>query len=347
MIVADHPHFVERYYSHGLYPVVCYIMHPIFNLFPFSVGDVLYIGVVVYLVYALGRLVWLGFKRRWVQATSLFLGLTIGVEGAVFIFYLSWGMNYFRPPAAERLNIGHADYTVADLKEVASLMIDSANACRAKMTPADFSTSNPAIFATAVNAVNQLGSASPDFKTIHPRIKTSLLSFLLNYIGTSGYYNPFTSEAQMNYQMPVYLRPFVACHELSHQVGYGPEDEANFAGFLAGIKSNDRLLHYSAYYIGAEEFLYALRQQDSIAQKQLKKKLSPLVLADFKHERAYWLGYEGELNAFSNIFYDDFLKANNQPQGLKTYNRMIILVLGYYKEHKLWPVAKTYATLHN
>ena len=132
-----------------------------------------------------------------------------------------------------------------------------------------------------------------------------------------GYYNPFTSEAQVNYQMPVFLRPFVACHEMSHQMGYGPEDEANFVGFIAGIQSQDHLLRYSAYYLGVQEFMYGPRQQDSIARKELRKRISPLVLSDFKTERSYWLQYEGKLGVLSSLFYDDFLKANNQPPGFE------------------------------
>jgi hypothetical protein len=162
-----------------------------------------------------------------------------------------------------------------------------------------------------------------------------LLTPLLNYLGTSGYYNPFTSESQMNYAMPVFVRPFVACHELSHQMGFGPEDEANFVGFIAGTQSHDRLLRYSSYYVGVQEFMFALKMQDSVARKELKKRISPLVLSDFKTEREYWLSYEGKMEKLSSIFYDNFLKANNQPQGLKTYNNMVLLVLAYRKKHRL------------
>ena len=157
----------------------------------------------------------------------------------------------------------------------------------------------------------------------------------MNYMGTSGYYNPFTTEAQIDYDLPVFIKPFVACHEMSHQMGFGPEDEANFGGFVAGTQSNDRLLRYSAYYVGVEEFMFALRRQDSLARKELRKNISPEVLNDFKTEREFWLSYESKLGALSSVFYDDFLKANNQPQGLNTYNQMVRLVMGWYKKKPL------------
>ncbi len=335
MWFAGYPNAVERYYSQGFYPVICHIFHPVFNLFPFSVGDIVYIVAVIYLIYALGRLVRMLFKRQWKSALNFVLGITIGVEIAIIAFYLFWGMNYYRPSAAERLNLKDSTYTADDLKATTSALIDSANACRARVSSAELAQTNKAIFQTAIIAVNMMADSFVTFRTSSPKIKPSLLTPLLNYLGTSGYYNPFTSESQMNYEMPVFVRPFVACHELSHQMGFGPEDEANFAGFMAGIHSKDKLLRYSSYYVGVQEFMFALKLQDSLSRKELKKRISPLVMADFKQERDYWLAYEGKIERISSVFYDNFLKANNQPQGLKTYNRMVLLVLAYRKKHQL------------
>jgi hypothetical protein len=332
MALADHPQLVERYYSEGLYPFLCRVLHPVFNLFPFSVGDVLYIAVIVYLIYALFRLIKLAFKKEFKQAGIFLLGIVIGVQTGILIFYLFWGMNYFRPPAADRLNLPDSSYTTTDLKAISAILIDSANACRTRVTPADLSQSNSASYQKAIEAVLKLSGNSASFRTYGPGIKSSILTPLLNYIGTSGYYNPFTTESQMNYQMPIFDRPVVACHEMSHQMGYGPEDEANFVGFLAGIGSNDRLLRYSAYHLAVDEFMYALYYRDSLSNKQLKLRVSAAVHHDFATERAYWRSYRSKAGILSGIFYDKFLKVNNQPQGLKTYNQMVTLVIALYKK---------------
>jgi hypothetical protein len=335
MLIADHPDFVERYYSNGFYRGVICIFHPVVNLFPFSAGDVIYIFIVGYLIYAAAKLILLLIKKQWRPAGVFLLGLTIRVQVFILSFYLLWGMNYYRPSADIRLNLPDSGYTTADLKSVTSILIDSANNCRARLTQADLRQDNKTIYQTAVKAVDTLSADYRDFYTFEPAIKPSILSGLLNYMGTSGYYNPFTTEAQINYQMPVFLKPFVACHELSHQMGFGPEDEANYAGFMAGVNSKDRLLRYSAYYLGVEEFMFALRHQDSSARKELRKNISPPVLNDFKTEREYWISYQGRLGVLSSLFYDDFLKANNQPQGLNTYNQMVRLVMGWYKKNGL------------
>ena len=135
MIFADHPQLIERYYSEGFYPFICHILHPVFNLFPFSVGDILYISVIVYLIYALFRLIKLTLKKEFKRAGIFLLGMVIGVQTGILIFYLFWGMNYFRPSAGERLNLRDTSYTTADLKAVTAMLIDSANATRARVNP--------------------------------------------------------------------------------------------------------------------------------------------------------------------------------------------------------------------
>lgn len=331
MFASDYPDFIERYYSNGFYRAVCFVFHPVFNLFPFSVGDIIYVLIVVYLCYAIIKLTRLLFRKQWRLAGIFTLGLIISIQLFLLCFYLFWGMNYYRPPATKRFELPDSAYSAADLKSVTSMLIDSANKCRARVTAGDLRQDNKTIYASSIKAILALSASSGKFHTFKPAIKPSILSGLLNYMGTSGYYDPITTEAQMNYDLPVFIKPFVACHEMSHQMGFGTEDEANFGGFVAGIRSNDRLLRYSAFYVGVQEFMFALRRQDSVARKELRKKISPAVLNDFKIERAYWLSYESKLGALSSLFYDDFLKANNQPQGLSTYNQMVRLVMGWYR----------------
>jgi hypothetical protein len=332
MIFAGYPQAIERYFSKGFYPVICYLLHPVLNIFPFSIGDILYILAIIYLIYAFARFIKLLFKKEFMQAVVLLGGMIVKVQVAILFFYLFWGMNYFRPSAGERLNLRDTNYTTANLKAVTAMLIDSTNACRARLIPADLAQNNSTIYQTAVQAVSKLSSDSINFRTFHPGVKPSILTPLLNYIGTSGYFNPFTGEAQINYQMPVFNRPVVACHEMSHQMGYGPEDEADFTGFLAGIGSRDRLLRYSAYHLAVDEFMRALYYRDSLANKQLKPRISRAVHQDFVTERAYWIAYQNKAEIITGIFYDRFLKVNNQPNGLDTYNRMILLVMAKYKE---------------
>src|ERR1700754_1392843 len=122
MLLADHPALVEKYYSRGFYIFICRIWHPVLSLLPFSVGDLLYIAVVGYLIYKVVMLFRLLFKRQFKQAGMVLLGLVIGVQAGILAFYLFWGMNYFRPSAAHLLNLQDFSFTTADLKAVTRLL---------------------------------------------------------------------------------------------------------------------------------------------------------------------------------------------------------------------------------
>jgi hypothetical protein len=83
--------------------------------------------------------------------------------------------------------------------------------------------------------------------------------------------------------------------------------------------------------------MFSLYLADSLLNKELKKRISPQVKADFKQERQYWQAYQNKANVITGIFYDNFLKANNQPQGLDTYNRMVTLVMAMYRKEQSQP----------
>lgn len=335
--IRQNPAWIERYYYGGFYQLVCYVLHPLFHVFPFSVGDIIYFAVILSLIFGTFSLLRFLFIKQFKQAGKLALRFIICLQIAWLWFYGCWGLNYYRPPAAELLGLTDTSYTLKDIGRVTALLIDSANACRNALNADELRQSNSLIYRNAENAVSRLAGTSVKFRVIAPRVKPSLFSNIMNYMGTAGYYNPFTTEAQLNYLMPVFDKPFSACHELGHQTGFAREDEANFAGFAAGVNAGDRLLRYSAYYAGVEEFMRYLRRRDTAAHQALRLRISPRVYQDFKTDSIYWTHYQGNAAMVSGIFYDRFLKANNQPRGLRTYNRMILLTMAYYrKRYHAW-----------
>ena len=330
-ILGAYPQLINKYYTNTLYKDISIIIHPITLLIPFSIGDFLYtliIGLIVYTIICISKVM---IKRNYFELKTLILKGILGVQIFVSLFYLLWGLNYSRPPAGELLGLRNITFSTSELKDVTASLIDSVNASRKLLTQADLSQSNKSIYIAATKAIQTLSNNYGDFKTYNPGVKSSILTPLLNYLGTAGYFNPFTGEAQINGDMPVFNRPVVACHEMSHQMGFGAEDEANFVGFLAGIGSHDHLLHYSAYQLAVEECMYALWQKDSLINKDLKKRINKEVHNDFIVERKYWIKYQGRINKISGNFYNNFLKANKQPNGLKTYNNMVILIMAMYK----------------
>jgi hypothetical protein len=164
-------------------------------------------------------------------------------------------------------------------------------------------------------------------------VKPSLYSYLGNYMGFTGYYNPFSGEAQVNTTVPVYIQPFVTCHEIGHQLGYAKESEANFVGYLAASSSDDPAFRYSAYfdlYLYGRRYVYLL---DSIKGKQLDSLLLPGVQKDIRDLREFVKQHANPIEELIDLLYSEFLKANEQPSGRVSYSEVIIWVIAYYKKY--------------
>lgn len=334
--LRNYPNLVEEYYSLSIYPFIRTAFQFLFNSIPFSFGDIIYLIIILGIITGLIGIITQAIKKRFRQSGLVFLKLIFSLQLAFLTFYLFWGLNYFRQPASARLDLRNSSFETSELMAISSMLIDSLNSSHAALRPADLIQSEAIVYSRSVQAVQQLSLTDPAFRTFHPMIKSSILSPLLNYLGTAGYFNPFTGESQINNEMPLFLRPFVACHEMAHQIGFAAEDEANFVGFLSGISSKDKLLKYSTYYLASQEFLTEVWKTDSMAFKLMRNRISKPVLNDFKTERDYWTRYQGNTAKLSSIFYDNYLKANKQPEGLKTYNRMIKLSIAYYRKKGLF-----------
>ncbi|WP_295773051.1 DUF3810 domain-containing protein [uncultured Mucilaginibacter sp.] len=330
-IAGCYPDFVDVYYTNGFYQGISLVLHFVFGWLPISIGDLIYIFLIAALIYSIVSFIKSLVGKKHSAIKINILRFIIGLQTFAVIFYLFWGLNYSRPPAAQILNLTDSVYTLTELKAVTALMIDSTNATRARLTAKDLSVSNTQIYNQAINAIKGLAYTNNNFKSHYPSVKPALFTPLINYFSTAGYFNPLTGEAQVNYSMPKTSRPFTSCHELAHQIGFAREDEANFVGFLAAKQSSDVLLKYSGYYMAMQEFMRNIYRRDSIGFKQLKLRLSTGVKRDLKADNQYWEKYESKLNAISGLFYDSFLKLNNQPEGIRTYNRMIILTMAYFK----------------
>ena len=156
--------------------------------------------------------------------------------------------------------------------------------------------------------------------------KASLFNPLISYTGILGYYNPFTTEAQYNAELPHTYIPFTLSHESAHQLGFAREQEANFIGFLICKNSNNSELKYSAYLYATKSLVNALRNTNPEFAAQATLFLSKEVKSDLKNEQLF---KEKNDSFITEIFYftnDIFLKSNQQ-EGSVTYSYFIDLLV--------------------
>lgn len=325
--------WIEAIYALKIYPPLGNTLRLLFGWIPFSLGDILYLQALVFLVIHLVRLFRRLFTRKFRAALCSFLQLFIVLEVTAIIFYVFWGMNYFRHSTAERLHLERKNYGLEELLPAADFLIEKANHYRSFISREELEEiGNREVYRIAEQACLELGKTNPAFSIRNPKVKPALFTPLINFMGIAGYFNPFTGEAQVNYAMPTHIKPFVACHEIAHQAGFGPEDAASFAGFLAGTHSESPLLQYSVYYAAMKDVLREISRIDRKAYAGLYARLSPEIRKDLDIEYRYWSYYRGPVDAISDFLYDHFLKANNQPKGLRTYNEMISLLIAYYQQ---------------
>ena len=162
-------------------------------------------------------------------------------------------------------------------------------------------------------------------------IKPSLFSFVMNYTGILGYYNPFTAEAQYNKNMPDTQLPFTMAHESAHQLGIAREEEANFVGFLIGKNTGNKELRYSTNYFVLKNLLHYLSDKDPEFVKYILNKFSNAVKRDLQAERNFYKKYMGTTSDFFETTNDLFLKSNQQD-GSINYSYFIELLLRYEKK---------------
>jgi hypothetical protein len=153
-----------------------------------------------------------------------------------------------------------------------------------------------------------------------------LLSTPLSYLGISGIYLPFTAEANVNDILPDSQLPFTAAHELAHQGGVAPEDEANFLAYVACTLHPDADFRYSGALNAALYALGALSQGDAERARR-QWKWSPAVRRDLAALTAWNERYRGPAETAARAVNDAYLKTQGVAEGVRSYGRMVDLLV--------------------
>src|SRR4051812_20981396 len=190
---------VEEYYTNGLYIFISSVLRIITGWVPFSVGDVLYAIAII----------WMGAKlishsaalfRRRVTKKSFVRGVikTLNVLLFVYIiFYSVWGLNYDRKGIASQLQLHPGNETTKDLTVLTDALLLRVNNSRRNLGDTVHYEPFKTVFSQSVAAYSQVQQQYPFLAYRFNSVKSSLYSTVGNYLGFSGYYNPFSGEAQV------------------------------------------------------------------------------------------------------------------------------------------------------
>lgn len=335
-IFSFFPDAVEKYYAAGIYPPIAASLRFLTGWIPFSIGDLLYATVFIWLLVKavfffrklfrkeIGRAYFLYLVRR--MARFLLL--------VYILFNILWGLNYNRRGIAYQLQLPEQSYSAAELGNILQLIVDRLNSLDSVSRPerAGLKKKNT-LFTASVQSYRNLAGREPFFAYTFPSVKPSIFSYLGNYLGFTGYYNPFSGEAQINTTVPSFILPFTTCHEIGHQLGYAKENEANFAGYLSAKSSANPAFQYSVYfdlYIYAASELYL---RDSTLLKHIRDELNPGTRKDITELKQFFAKYENPFEPVVRRLYGKYLKANDQPQGILSYNEVIGRLIAYHRKY--------------
>ena len=318
--------FVENCYAVKIYPLLSEWLRTLSGIFPFNIGDWLYAGLILLIVRKL-------FQKKWVSAG-------IWIFSAVIVFQLFWGINYYRKGIAAQLKLSKATYSRAEINALTHQLIDSANYYRNLIGKGDIKIMTLDQLVIEAKAGYQQASRKFPFLSIQIKsVKNSWLTPLADYIGFTGYYIPFTGEANLRDDLPAVLNPYIICHEVAHQLGYASESEASFVGLLAAEASSNPTLKYSLY---LDLLGYALYEQYLLSSqlpytefenlvKENSSRMDTLVKQDRKEIRDFFNQRKNAISPISNELYDQFLKFQQQAAGIKSYNEVIAWYINYQK----------------
>jgi hypothetical protein len=122
---------------------------------------------------------------------------------------------------------------------------------------------------------------------------------------------------------------------MAHQMGFASESECNFIGFLASVKNENLYFQYSGYSSALRYCMANWQARDEKVFDELLKTVHPGILKNYQESEDFWRQYDTFIDKGFHVFYDNFLKINQQKDGMEGYSKFVNLMVNYYKGKEL------------
>jgi hypothetical protein len=339
-----HPQWTEYGYSRGLYPVIATSLQWLHRFLPFSLAEmILFFGMMMLLPWIYGLIK--EFRRlsaENIAIEELLIKTGSKVLWSVFslflIFNLLWGLNYYRLPLSDLLQLPIEENEPEVLQQILVELIHETNTLRQEMIESVNGSmtlsGSLTYYLQKAPEWYQTGLFSQQFPILPltSSAKPIIFSGLMSYTQIVGVYFPFTGEANINLNVPDYQILATMAHEIAHRHGFAREDEANFLAWLVCRQTYiSPEAQYSGNMLALAYGLNALYQAAPDLYSDVYAELNAGVKRDFAHGRSFWEQYEGPVEQISTEVNDQYLQNNDQPDGVQSYGRMVDLLIAYYR----------------
>lgn len=351
---------LARDYSFGIGHFLRIVLATVTSVFPFSVGEVLFVALILYLpvwIYALVVALRRKYSLHHVRTkTRRLLQAPFAILLVVLcIFMFTFAPAYHQKPIGVTLGVDEVNIYDGDLYDTLDYFVNELNDCAAEIEFSDGKSVLPLSFPALSSEINSSFQIASECRNISTGTLVSIcpasgvpakqftLSPLLTKFGLAGVFTFYTGEANVNSSLPDCSLPYYTAHELSHQRGIASENDANFVAFLVCQASTNSYVRYSGHLktlqviVGElsralpasteDEYLMGVKEKVN----EILAGLDERVVADWNAEADFYAAKTDE--ALSNIaddLNDTYLKAQGQKAGSDSYYYLTALVVNFY-----------------
>lgn len=271
---------------------------------------------------------WFGeWDKKFLYQASRAIG---GLAAIVVLFYVLWAFNYHQRPLPKRLGF---DFKSVSLQDIETEFVRASDALRHE-------------------AISLRGDLTSDEAILHKRIKepelrkdvkTALRSLDLPSGGnvrvrqvwpkgallrwsTAGIYIPQAGEGHIDMALLSVQKPFTMAHEMAHGFGVTDEADCNFIAWLACLKSPDPWTRYSGALV---YWRYTAAEMSRDSVEQMLRSFPPVVEHSLDLIRQNDHKYPDLMPKLRDQIYSSYLKHHGVEGGLRSYNRVVLLVQQY------------------
>lgn len=359
--------FCDWYLEH-IFPVWVNTYGRFMDLFPFSVGEIMLglgallavAALILWIPLAISKAIDIAIRKkesglrrgicayyRFFFRALLAVCLVMTLNCTILYHASTFSENYIsredrRFETAAQASAGA--YTLEELIAVRNLVVEACNELCLEMQRDENGTIlyEGNLTDQAILCMQDLGKIYPRLAGYYPHPKPLAVSDFFSQQYMCGYYFPFSMEANYNDVMYIMNLPSTMCHELAHLRGYIYEDEANFISYLACISSDDPVFAYSGYlsvlnYLDNDFYKAVGRDRETyLAQPHILRQVTDdnifLTQEDWDRINKKAVIDTETVDKVSDTLVEVTLKANGVADGMFSYNRVVELLLEYYRE---------------
>lgn len=302
------------------------------DLLPFSLCEALCTLLGLWLVFMAVRTVWLQLAGRRVLGRRLIALAALAVWGYGG-FCAFWGVHYYGTGFSQKSGLESTPVSVEALAATTRWFAQgAARAAAGVERGADgcFVGDEAAILAYAGRSYAALVEEWPFLDGPARKPKPAVYSWFMSAAGFTGYLFPYLGESTLNVHCPRVYLPVTVAHELAHQRGVAPEQEANFLGVAACISCDDPVYQYSGWLFGYSHLSSALYSADPAAWQEIWDGLDEGCRADVLQNNAYWAAFRSPVTTLMESGYETFLQGYGQTLGMASYGACVDLLVARY-----------------